>query len=96
MIKTTSNLTGHINKLFRGAVFCISLLMVSNGIFGQLPAVNTTINRTNILIGEPIEYKIQVSLPPDAVSVKWFNIPANIAHIHQGHLSETSMMAFIS
>ena len=80
MIKTTSHLNGHINKLFWGAAFCVSLLLAGNGIFAQLPSVNTTINRSNILIGEPIEYRIRVSLPPDAVSVKWFNIPDSIAH----------------
>ncbi len=48
--------------------------------FAQTPVVNATINRSNILIGEPIQLRIETTIPDNAVRIKWFSIPDSIPH----------------
>jgi hypothetical protein len=76
MNKTTIEL---IHKLYKAGL-AIPLLLMGLGVFSQAPRVTTTINRENILIGEHIQYKVEVLLSAGAVRLKWFIIPDSIQH----------------
>lgn len=43
--------------------------------FAQLPSVSTSTNKNSILIGQQIDYKVQVSMPANTYQVSWFTIP---------------------
>jgi hypothetical protein len=58
----------------------IIFLIISFASPGQGPGLATSVNRQNILIGEPIEYKVQARFPANAYGVTWFNMADSVAH----------------
>ena len=59
---------------------CAIFLIPSFVANAQNPGLATSVNKQNILIGEPIEYKVQARLPLNTYKVAWLNIPDSIAH----------------
>ena len=58
----------------------IIFLIVPFASLAQGPGVATSVNRQSILIGEPIEYKVQARFPANAYRVAWFNMADSVAH----------------
>ncbi len=48
--------------------------------FAQTPSVRTIIDKTDILIGEQIQYKVTATIPAGIFKVHWFTVPDSIAH----------------
>lgn len=48
--------------------------------FSQQPAVQTFIDKNDILIGEQIQYKVKASFPTGVFNVHWLSLPDSIAH----------------
>jgi hypothetical protein len=48
--------------------------------FAQSPSVKTFVDRSDILIGEQIKYKVTVSFPTGTFKPKWFTPPDSVAH----------------
>jgi hypothetical protein len=62
------------------ALFIIACLLIASAAFGQPPAITTTIDKSNILIGEQLQLKVEAALPPGTSGVDWFSIPDSIEH----------------
>lgn len=58
----------------------LGLLLFPSAAFAQQPAVQTFIDKNDILIGEQIQYKVKASFPTGAFTVHWLNLPDSIAH----------------
>jgi hypothetical protein len=42
--------------------------------------IKTFVDKNTILIGEPVQYKVQASFPANNYKVQWLNIPDSVAH----------------
>ena len=58
----------------------LGLFLFPNVIFAQSPSVKTAVDRTAILIGEQIQYKVTATFPADITKVHWLNVPDSVAH----------------
>src|SRR5258706_1284432 len=47
---------------------------------GQQPSLKTLVNKQEIVIGEPLQYKVEATFPPNTYTLKWLAIPDSIAH----------------
>ena len=56
-------------------VLIIGLLFSSLNSFAQSPAVKTTVDKTDILIGQQIHYKVETSMPDNTYRLSWFSVP---------------------
>ena len=56
-------------------VLIISILLSSQHSIAQLPKVKTTVDKTNILIGQRIHYKVETSMPDNTYQLSWFSVP---------------------
>jgi hypothetical protein len=76
------SLKGDILKVDRVQwfIFLLIFLIVSSGVDAQTPGIATSVNKRNILIGEPLQYNVHARLPVNAYKVSWPNIPDSIAH----------------
>jgi hypothetical protein len=54
--------------------FCIQTILA------QTPSVRTIIDKTDILIGEQIQYKVTATIPAGIFKVHWFTVPDSVAH----------------
>lgn len=57
-------------------VFVLSIQFVA----AQSPSLKTTVDRTQILIGEPIKYNVEATFPVNSYYVRWFNVPDSFNH----------------
>ena len=48
--------------------------------FAQLPTIKTFVDRSDILIGEQLQYKVQATFPSGTFKVNWFTLPDSVAH----------------
>jgi hypothetical protein len=55
-------------------------LITSSLVVAQNPGVATSVDRKNILIGQPLQYNVQARLPVNTYKISWPNIPDSIAH----------------
>ncbi|MEO6453596.1 MAG: hypothetical protein ABIN97_05995 [Ginsengibacter sp.] len=46
----------------------------------QNPQLKTTINKQNILIGEPLKIRVEANFPVNTYKITWLTIPDSIAH----------------
>jgi hypothetical protein len=56
-------------------VLIIGILLSSQHSIAQLPTVKTTVDKTNILIGQRIHYKVETSMPDNTYQLSWFSVP---------------------
>ena len=52
--------------------FCLFCVQIT---FAQLPTVKTSIDKNNILIGQQLNYRVDVSMPDNTFRLSWFSIP---------------------
>ena len=48
--------------------------------FGQSPSLKTTVDRTQILIGEQLKYNVEATFPINTFRIGWFNVPDSFSH----------------
>jgi hypothetical protein len=73
------------------AVICFSFCTQIS--FAQAPSVKTIIDRTDILIGEHIQYKVTATFPNGVYKVHWFVLADSVAHfeiVDRGKIDTTS------
>jgi hypothetical protein len=79
------------HRVFAAAVICLSFLVQYS--FAQAPSVKTIIDKTDILIGEPIQYKITATFPTGVYKVNWFTPADSVGHfeiVERGKIDTTS------
>lgn len=59
-------------------IICFSFGMPDT--FAQSPDVKTSVDKTDILIGEQIKYKVSATFPAGIFKVNWFLPPDSVAH----------------
>lgn len=68
-----------MNKKFPLKILWIGLLMAggwfSNLAYGQTPVIKTSVDKNEILIGQQIHYRVEVSFPQNKYLLKWFSLP---------------------
>lgn len=61
-------------------IFLVLGLMISGKMtFAQLPTIRTSTNKNSILIGQQLDYRIQVSVPANNYQFSWFAIPKDFS-----------------
>ena len=55
--------------------FLVVYLFPVQNIIAQLPAVKTSVDKKNILIGEQFQYKVETSMPDNSFRLTWFSLP---------------------
>ncbi len=60
-------------------MFLISLFYKQN-IFAQQPLIKTSIDKSKILIGEQLHYKVSTSMPDNTYRLSWFTLPDSMGH----------------
>jgi len=53
----------------------ITFLFSITNSFGQSPTVKTTVDKTDILIGQQINYRVETSMPDNTYRLGWFSVP---------------------
>ena len=53
----------------------IGLLFLSQHSIAQLPTVKTSVDKSDILIGQQIHYKVETSMPDNTYRLSWFSVP---------------------
>jgi len=55
-------------------------LVIGLSLYAQTPSVRTTISKSEIVIGEQIQYRAEVLVPKNTFGINWFNFPDSINH----------------
>lgn len=58
------------------------LVFLCSKTFGQLTSVTATVDKKQILIGEQILYRVDVSMPDNTYRLSWFNVPDSFGAFH--------------
>jgi hypothetical protein len=77
--------------VFAAAVICFSFLVQYS--FAQEPTVKTIIDKTDILIGEPVQYKVTATFPTGQYKANWFTPADSLAHfeiVEKGKIDTTA------
>lgn len=77
--------------LITAALICFSFC--TQFIFAQTPSVKTFVDKSDILIGEYIQYKITATFPNGIYKVNWFTPADSVAHfeiVERGKIDTTS------
>lgn len=61
-------------------IFLFGSVLFAQNNLAQPPSIKTTVDKTNILIGEQFHYKVSTSMPDNAYRLSWFNITDTLAH----------------
>jgi len=67
-------------KVFKivAVIICFSFFVQIG--FAQSPDVKTAVDKTDILIGEQIKYKVSATFPAGVFKVNWFTVPDSVPH----------------
>jgi hypothetical protein len=71
----------------------VGLLFGQQNSFAQLPAVSTSVDKTNILIGQQINFHVETSMPDNVYRLSWFSVPdsfGNFIPIIKNKIDSTS------
>lgn len=66
----------HISSL----VLLGTLIFISLSTFAQLPQIQTSVDKKDILIGQQLHYTVRSSMPDDTYRLSWFSIPDSFSH----------------
>lgn len=55
----------------------VAFLMLPVYITAQVPTVSTSVDKTKIVIGQQITYKVTLHMPDNTYRLKWFEVPEN-------------------
>jgi hypothetical protein len=61
-------------------MFLMSCLLYEQDIFAQQPVIKTSVDKSKILIGEQLHYKVSTSMPDNTYRLSWFTIPDSLGH----------------
>lgn len=53
------------------------LLFFHTAIIAQLPVITTSVNKSRILIGEQVDFKVQVTMPASRYRLTWVQVPSD-------------------
>ena len=84
-----------IKSLFAG----FNLFFLLANVSAQSPVIKTTIDKTNVLIGEHIKYSVEASFPVGTYQFNWLNIPDSIQHfevVKRGKIDTTEADGIIN
>jgi hypothetical protein len=57
-----------------------ALFFIVAGAYSQQPSIKTSVDKTGILIGEQLEYKVAVSMPDNTYRLTWFTLPDSLGN----------------
>jgi hypothetical protein len=61
-------------------LFPVALFFISADVYCQQPSIKTSVDKTSILIGEHLEYKVAVSMPDNTYRLTWFTLPDSLGN----------------
>lgn len=62
------------------AVLLICGSWPSNGVLAQTPVIKTSVDKNEILIGQQIKYRVEISFPINKYRLQWFDVPEEMNH----------------
>ncbi len=63
-------------------IFLGGSFLFSKNILAQQPSIKTSVDKNNILIGEPVHLKVETSMPDNTYRLSWFDMPDTLGHFH--------------
>jgi len=75
------------------AVILGGQVLFAGPVFAQAPAVQTTVDRNRILIGQQLHLRVVTSMPDNTYRLAWFNLPdsfGNFKVVHEDRIDSTS------
>ncbi len=63
-------------------IFLAGSFLFSKNILAQQPSIKTSVDKNNILIGEPVHLKVETSMPDNTYRLSWFDMPDTLGHFH--------------
>jgi hypothetical protein len=69
-----------VRSIVFSLIIYLCILIATSAAFAQTPQLNTGANKQEILIGEPLKYRVQATFPLNTYKIGWLNIPDSIAH----------------
>lgn len=67
------------HKWLVAVIFLAGCLFCKQGIFAQ-PVIKTSVDKSKIVIGEQLHYRVSSSMPDNTYRLSWFAIPDSLAH----------------
>ncbi len=61
-------------------LFLVSFILIVHCTLGQAPALKTTVDKKEILIGQPLKYKVAATFPANTFRMIWFNVEDSFNH----------------
>ncbi len=58
----------------------LSCLLFGKAVVAQKPVIKTSVDKSKILIGEQLHYRVSTSMPDNTYVLSWFTIPDSIGH----------------
>lgn len=64
--------------LFSVLLICGSWL--GSSVYAQTPVIRTSVDKNEILIGQQIKYRVEISFPINTYRLQWFDVPSEVNH----------------
>ncbi len=61
-------------------LFFIVFILSAKITIAQSPSLKTAVDKTQILIGEQLQYSVEASFPINTYQLNWFNVPDSFSH----------------
>lgn len=61
-------------------LFLLSFIFIVQFVFSQAPAIRTSVDKKEILIGDQFKYVVDARFPANSYNISWFNIPDSFSH----------------
>lgn len=68
------------HKRLVAIIFLAGSFLFTQNDFAQRPTIKTSVDKTNIIIGEQLHYTVSTSMPDNTYRLSWFNIPDTLGH----------------
>ena len=74
MVKSTKNISRFILPWLGIFLFIPAIS------FAQSPTIKTSVDRNNIFIGQPLNYRVEATFPVNTWKLNWFSVPDSFGH----------------
>ncbi len=61
-------------------LFLLGFVLIVQFVFAQAPAIRTSVDKKEILIGDQFKYIVDARFPANAYNITWFNVPDSFNH----------------
>lgn len=70
---------GFHHSILPTSIFIFICICCTKEIFAQLPVIKSSVDKSDILIGQQINFHLQVTIPDNTYRLNWFEVPDSFA-----------------